>query len=967
MAGLKFPPFRLDLESGTLFKNEKAVAVRPKLWRVLCHLTARPAQLVTKEELLDSVWGETHVNEESVGQAVRELRQLLDDRDRVAQVIETVHGRGYRFIANLQDTSTASPTTGATKAPQSAKVFVGRQFEKERLHAALQRARSGQRQVILVSGEPGIGKTWLIEEFLSEVGAPASDGEGVRFGRGQCIEHFGQVEAFLPLREALGRLCTRPSGDDLIAALRELAPRWAAQIPGARLERSRDDDAWTASRTLLNLAAALEAQRRPLVLVLEDLHWADHGTVDFLSLMARRSETAPLLVVASYRPVDAVLSGHPIRALAADLARRGLCEQIDLDFLTESDVRSYLDRRLPGHALEDEFVRRLHYHTNGAPLFVADTIDALIDRSGLVREGGHWKLSPELRSGSLPVGATVVQVLREQAERLTEEQRATLDVASVVGVEFAAQAVAVAVGVSVAKVEEVCEPMARRLQLIEPAGIRRWADGREATGYRFRHALNARVVLESIPPTRRRSLQRMIAEGLERARGESAGESAAELATRFEQCGETERAVSYWQRAAANAAGQFAYRVARDNLSRAIELSAALPDDRKRTGTEAQIQLAFAAMATAIDGYASETAGKALARAVELTAQLGDWNLRMQAGLGSVTHRLNAGDARGSLVLARQLLAEIEGLDLPAPAQALAHTAVMLTSMYTGDLAQAQQQAERIESLTPVEEIPISPGSEASEFWVDPGVAFLGSRSIISVVSGRIEEGLQLALRGLERARRVAHPFNLSYALAHGGFVRLYREELAELLELGEELVELGRHYELEFWLSHGLVLRGLARVRNGDAAGVADTEEAGTHWQGIGAVGGGSLFHALRAEAYLAAGQLESASASVAEGMEIAERSGEHLMDPELLRLRGELTRAAASHAGKAAAGRKRDSEQYLEEALNLAREGRAALWELRAAVALCGASKSRDAIETALDHFRNEPDSPILRRARG
>jgi DNA-binding winged helix-turn-helix (wHTH) protein len=131
MAGLKFPPFRLDLESGTLFKNEKAVAVRPKLWRVLCLLTARPAQLVTKEELLDSVWGETNVNEESVGQAIRELRLLLDDRGRVARFIETVHGRGYRFIANLQDASTASPAAveAAKRLQSAAKVFVGRQHE----------------------------------------------------------------------------------------------------------------------------------------------------------------------------------------------------------------------------------------------------------------------------------------------------------------------------------------------------------------------------------------------------------------------------------------------------------------------------------------------------------------------------------------------------------------------------------------------------------------------------------------------------------------------------------------------------------------------------------------------------------------------------------------------------------------------------------------------------------------------
>jgi len=277
---LVFAPFRLDLIDERLWRQHDVIRLSHKAFAVLRCLVSQPGQLVTKDDLLAMVWPETAVSEAVLTTAVRELRQALDDQARTPHFIETVHGRGYRFIAPV--TSTAYPevrSEAAMRRPLSAGTnahrFVGRETEWDLLYQWYTTASQGVRQIGFIAGEAGIGKTALVEAFVSHITAA----ETVVVGHGQCIEHYGAGEAYLPLLEALGRLGRGADGAHLVERLRAHAPSWLVHFPAllppdeyAALLRVAQQS--TPARMLRELAEVLDilTAQHTLILVLEDLH-----------------------------------------------------------------------------------------------------------------------------------------------------------------------------------------------------------------------------------------------------------------------------------------------------------------------------------------------------------------------------------------------------------------------------------------------------------------------------------------------------------------------------------------------------------------------------------------------------------------------------------------------------------------------------------------------------------------------
>ena len=287
-------PFRVDLRDESLWHGAEALHLRPKMFAVLRYFVTHPGHLVTKEELLAAVWPESVVHEAALSICISQLRRVLQDDPQAPRFIATVHRRGYRFIAAL--TAAEAPMTAPDVAPATgtrplaapptlvkAPLLVGREREVERLHGWLEQARHGVRQVVFVTGEPGIGKTTVVDAFTAGLAADAT----LWIARGQCLDHHGMGEAYFPVLDALGRLCREPDGAHLPELLRHYAPTWLEQLPA--LHRSavleamqRREHSTSRERMLRKFAEAVEAITvdRPLVLVLEDLHWSDHATLD---------------------------------------------------------------------------------------------------------------------------------------------------------------------------------------------------------------------------------------------------------------------------------------------------------------------------------------------------------------------------------------------------------------------------------------------------------------------------------------------------------------------------------------------------------------------------------------------------------------------------------------------------------------------------------------------------------------
>ena len=254
-------PFRLDSANECLWRGSQAIQLRPKAFAVLSYLSERPGQLVTKEELLSAIWPETFVTEAVLKVTVSQLREALDDDPKFPRFIETAHRRGYRYIGKIaaggqmlvDDHIIESPVAAFSSSPQvenSPSRVVGRSEPLSLMQSWYQKMLRGERQIVFVTGEAGIGKTSLVDAFARSIAADAN----VRICRGQCLEQYGTTEAYLPMLEAIGRLCRGQR--QIVDVIRNHSPMWLLQMP------SLVD---TADREQLNREAVGATDRKSVV------------------------------------------------------------------------------------------------------------------------------------------------------------------------------------------------------------------------------------------------------------------------------------------------------------------------------------------------------------------------------------------------------------------------------------------------------------------------------------------------------------------------------------------------------------------------------------------------------------------------------------------------------------------------------------------------------------------------------
>ena len=640
---LRFGAFRLDLVNQCLLRDGAVVPLAPKPFALLCYLVGNPGRLVTKDELLDSVWPDTYVGDAVLKVAIGKVRRALGDEGAEGNVVATVARKGYRFVLDVaaDEPGVATPVAQLAPAPDaalpgravpraSAVPLVGRDADLEQLDACRERALAGERQVVFVTGEAGIGKSTIIDAWI----ASRCDARA-RVGRGQCLDHFGGSEAYLPILEALGALARGDDGKSVVEALRRVAPSWLAQIPwlvdeDARARLQHELAGATRERMLREIAELVEdlGRDRLLVLVLEDLHWSDPSTLDVLSFVAQRRGPARLLLVGSYRPVDAVVAEHAIRDVKHRLQAKQQCTEIPLGYLGEEDIERYAALRLGG-APPGMLAPLLHQKASCSPLFVSSVVEHLLARNLLVLEAdGAWRLgaAPDEIAREVPEGLR--GMIEREVEALDLADASVLEAGAVAGVEFSAALAAAATGLDVEAAEDRCERLASMARLIRGAGVAQTADGVVSGRYAFVHALHRNVVYQRTPPARRQRLHKRLGGWLE-AHGASPGE----LAHHFLVAGlpdDLAKAIVYAQRAAERAREVFAYDEAarhHGTALRAAEARGGLPD--------AERCVLLLEHAEALEHAAAiERAEESFQRAIEVARRLDDADLFARAVLG---------------------------------------------------------------------------------------------------------------------------------------------------------------------------------------------------------------------------------------------------------------------------------------------------------------------------------------------
>ena len=943
-----FPPFQLDPRSERLLRGSEVIPLRPKPFALLRYMVEHPGRLVSHEELRKAIWPATFVGEGVLRLYLREVRSALGDDADSPKFIETIARRGYRFIPEVKRTGDAddlaNPPQAALAAPAKSPSTVGREAELARLRSAFLKASTGMRQVIFVSGEAGIGKSTLIEAFLTQAGAR----DGVLTGRGQCVEHRGESEPYLPVIDALSRLCREDNGGRVAETIRHHAPTWLAQMPALLDDADSPAPAPTAQgatqpRMLREIAEAIErlTANRIVILALEDLHWSDPSTLTLLDLLARRPERARLMIVASHRPVATLPAEHPLRATVRELAGR-YCEDLKLTPLSSSEVAEYLRHRIdetnpPDGAAIKRAAAAIHNRTEGNPLFMAAVVDSLLRRTDSSDgDSGDSKISLEKladdSNGIAP--GTVMEMIAQQLAQLGAEDQALLEVASVAGTEFSAAAIAAGIGKDLMDVERQCAAFATRMAFLQDAGDTEWPDGTVAARFRFQHALYWESVYGRLTAARRARLHQMIGEREEAAYGERASEIAAGLARHFTQGRDFERAFRYRHQAAHNALRASAAREAVEHLTAAIDALGHLPIGIQKLERELQLQLAMGAALQATRGYGAPEVQQAYERAGELCQRLGETPQLFPALMGLWSFAVGRGDWQRSHQLAERNLRLAERLQEPAQLarswRSLGHGRFFL-----GELAEARANLEQAIALCGRHQPQLDHFAYTSNVEVDARSALAWTLEL----SGFPEQALAMSRRALGAAEQFATAHDVIYATYFTAVLYGFRQEWDTAADWSKRTIELATEHGLPYYQLMGSHMLGAAISQQGQAEnGLPMMQQAIQTSLAIGVEAGLTGMYLMIAEAYRAAGEFRAAHDAIIDAFRFVKLKDEHAWEPELLRANAELM-LAQHRNGRGAKGAKnseKDAEESLLKSIELARSQGAAKWELRSAVSL-------------------------------
>jgi DNA-binding winged helix-turn-helix (wHTH) protein/predicted ATPase len=932
---LEFDAFRLDLHDERLWRDQEVLHLHPKTFAVLCCLVTQAGQLVTKDALLAAVWPETVVSESVITVAIRQLRQALGDGARTPRFIETVHGRGYRFIAPVSPP--ASPgEDGRVEAPRQLRSplvsrprhFVGRDAELAQLRQWWTTVRQGQRQIGLIVGEPGMGKTALVEAFVADMVAT----EDVWVGHGQCIDHYGAGEAYLPVLEALGRLCRGPRGASLIPLLRQYAPSWLVHLPALlvpedweRLTHTVRDV--TPDRMLRELADALEVltATRPLVLVLEDLHWSDSATLAWLAYLVRRRDAARLLILGTYRPIDVIVHAPPLYPLMTELRRHPQCAELVLDYLSVTAVTAYLRQRFEATPVPSGLPQRLQQRTSGNPLFLVTLVNYWVSQGWLAEGEDGWTLSTGLPESQASIPVSLWQMIEAQLDRLSPEEQQVLEVGSVAGVEFSAAAVAAGCADDVMRSDERCAALVRRSQLLRLCGEQVWPDGTVAGCYAFVHALYHEVLYSRLTVARRVALHRQIGVRMEAAYGTQTEDIAGELAQHFERGRDDQRAVQYLRQAANNALCRSAYREAIAHLTKGLDILQRLPGTLARAQQELDIQIVLGRAFEVTKGQGSPEVGQTFTRARELCRQVGDTSQLFDVLAGLYIFALSRRELQTARELGEESLALAQHQpDLALRIRAHGNLGIVLGSLGEPALAHTHL-AQAIACYTRQRDysliFPYTPGN--------PVIAYLAHAAFVLWTLGYPAQALTRINEALTLAQELSHAYSVVRTLYYAAWLRQARREADAVRELAEAALALSTKQGFAREGGHGLFLRGWALAMQGQGeAGVVQMQQGLAIYQDTGTAVN-TLVFAILAEVYGGMGQAEAGLRLLAAALAVMENTGERCDEAELYRIKGDLLlQQAVPNMAQA--------EACFQQALAVARRQQARSLELRAATSL-------------------------------
>ncbi|MCI0336199.1 MAG: protein kinase [Acidobacteria bacterium] len=854
-----------------------------------------------------------------------------------------------------------SPSSSFSFLRSPARKIVGRERERSELRAGFELALSGRGSLLCVAGEPGIGKTALVEDFLSEL--IASD-RPCRIARGRCSERLAGTEAYLPWLEALDSLLHSDAGDSMartmkfgnespVRLMKMLAPTWYMQVAPlsgeitSEVRSLTERTAASQERMKMELSVLLqEATRsRPLVLFFDDLHWSDASTIDLLTYLAGKFETMRLLVVVTYRPSDLLLVKHPFLKIKPDLQARGVCREITLEFLIRAEIDRYLALEFPSHRLPEELPALIHAKTEGNPLFMTDLVRYLRDRKVIAEEQGQWVLAGSLPQIERELPESVRGMIERKIAQLDEEDRHLLLAASVQGYEFDSAVIAEALKADPAEVEERLEDLERVHAFVRLMGEKEFPDHTLTLRYRFVHVLYQNALYARLRPTRRTALSGAMAQALLDHYGEKSAGVASELAHMFSIARDFARATHYFAIAARDAAEVFAFEEAAALARRGLEMVPKVAETPERVQQEMALQLTLGTSLSISKGHSLPEAGKSMNRARELCRLMGEPPQLFTVIFALWSYSIVSAKLKEARQMAEQLLRMAEGTQNPVLLLG-AHYTLGTTMQFLAELQPGHEHLERAISYYD----PQQRRAYRSLYRVDPGVFCLSEMVRTLWMMGYPEQAKRRLDEALKLARTSADPQGMAFALVKAVLLYQCCHESQKAEEWAEKCL---KHCDEHGTAQERLWVKSLA----GWAIAAQGRVEDGITWMRESIDAYRNLHSELSVSHYLTlladvlgfAGSPAEGLTSINEALDLVRRTGDRACEAETHRIKGELLLRQASSIDSGVVTKAGDWPQVAPEApicaeaeasfthaLELARQQGAKSWELRAAISL-------------------------------
>jgi predicted ATPase len=843
---------------------------------------------------------------------------------------------------------------GLPQLAQDQTAFVGRVAERTAMRGYLQRALNGEGGMVMITGPPGIGKTRLSREtgadarrlgFVTLAGNSYDREDSVPFIPIVEILEVAMAQSPTPrsFREFLGDEAAEITR--LMPQLRQLFP----DIPPP-LQVSPEQ----ARRGLFNAIVELIARLSritPLLLLVEDVHWAEEGTLALLTHLARAIKNLPVLLMLTYRD-DEVDPAGPLSKTLDELIRLRV-EQIRLLGLPQTAVAEMIEA-LSGHEPPPALVNLICTNTEGNPLFVEELF------RHLERSGSNGAVLEVFDQTELDLPHSLRLVIGRRLMRVSKETQKILGMAAVIGRSFT-------FALLEAATNEEADRLVGLVEEAEKAGLitsrLRYPDAQ----FRFGHELIRRAVLDNLSIPRRQRLHLSVAEAIELLYSNTVEDHAEDLAHHLWNAGaaaETNKTIRYLQIAGAKAVQTAANVEAIGHFRKALQLVNSTPDSPERAQTELMLQVTLVAPLFTTKGYGSPEVEAVFARARYLCRQAGEAPQLFPVLWGIWQFHT----ARAEHTTARDLAGECLRLAEKAGDPALllaAHHALGVSLSTLADFEPALEHQEQTIKLYDQDRHAVL----AFQFGQDFGVVARSHAALDLCYLGYPERALTMTDEALDRARKLSHPHSLAAALVFAARVHRMCRDPRATQQRAEEALKLSAEGDFGFWQPVARIFRGWALAQgSGIEEGITEIREGLSAYRASGGGVGRPTFLALFADAYGRAGQPAEGLDALSEAYATVKQSGERWSEPELYQLEGELTLKLSGTQRPQSSHQKRAEDCFLR-AREIAHDQKGKLAELRAAVSLHRlwttggqATEARRLLEEIYGWFTEGFDSPDL-----